>query len=88
MYLVEYSSAPMVRNAALADVAFQIVEHSADWVFGKWGGELFARKSKGGVFARIGQTSFNVVIAGTAGTVATNTVTSLGSPREVEWAAW
>jgi hypothetical protein len=35
-YGIEYSSAPMIRNAALADVAFLIVERGTDWAADRW----------------------------------------------------
>ena len=65
VYLVEYSSAPMIRNAALADVAVRVVERGSEWVFDKSAGDLFTRKSTGGVFARVGQTAFNVILEAT-----------------------
>ena len=61
-YGIEYSSAPMIRNAALADAAFLIVERGADWAADRWAGDLFTRRSAGGVFARVGQTAFNAFV--------------------------
>lgn len=64
MAVIEYSSAPMIRNAALADAAVRVIERGADWLVDKPAGDLFTRKSTGGIFARVGQTWFNGVVEG------------------------
>lgn len=70
VYAIEYSSAPMIRNAALADVAVQVVERGSDWLLDKWTGDLLTRKSTGGVFARIGQIAWDALIADAGSAVA------------------
>lgn len=54
-YLIEYSTAPMVRNAALAEIITRSIERGADWVADGVAGDLFTRKSTGGFFARLGR---------------------------------
>lgn len=66
VYGIEYSSAPMIRNAALTDAAFLIIERGTDWAADRWAADLFTRRSAGGVFARAGQTMFDVFLQGFA----------------------
>ncbi len=54
-YLIEYSSVPMTRNAALADVVVGTIERGTDWLTDRWTGDLFVRKSKAGFAARLGR---------------------------------
>src|SRR5687768_2355678 len=54
-FVLEYSTVPMVRNAALAEALVRVTERGADWVADRVAGDLFTRKSSGGFFARFGR---------------------------------
>src|SRR5262245_1549865 len=69
-YVVEYSTVPMVRNAALAELGTRVGERGTDWLLDAVAGDVLARRSTGGVFARIGQYMVDAVIVGTAVTAA------------------
>ena len=53
VYVIEYSTAPMIRNAALADVTLRVADRGSTWLFDKW---------HAGIFARLGETTFSVFI--------------------------
>ena len=55
VYVVEYSTAPIIRNAALADVTLRVTERGSTWLFDKL---------RGGVFVRLGETAFSAFING------------------------
>lgn len=54
-FLVEYSTVPMLRNAALVDAVVGAIERGTDWLSDKWTDDLFVRKSTGGFAARLGR---------------------------------
>jgi hypothetical protein len=69
VYVIEYSSAPMIRNAALIETAVRLAERGFEWTVDKGTGDLFTRRSAGGVVARAGQTAFAVLLEGMGATV-------------------
>ena len=69
-YLIEYSSAPMTRNAALLDTSLRLFERGTDWAVDEVAGDLVARKSAGGFFTRLGLTLADFVVVGIGSTVA------------------
>ena len=69
-YVFEYSTVPMIRNAALAELGMRVGERGADWLLDVCTGDLLTRRSTGGLFARAGQMVVDIVIAGTMDTVA------------------
>jgi hypothetical protein len=54
-YPAEFSTVPMLRNAALVDTGVRLVERGVDAGLDRLTGDLFVRKSAGGFAARLGR---------------------------------
>jgi hypothetical protein len=68
-YLAEYSTVPMIRNAALADVGVRLIERGVDEALDLITGDFFGRKSPGAFAARLGRWLAFDFFVGTYGSV-------------------
>jgi hypothetical protein len=69
-YPAEFSTVPMIRNAALVDTGIRLVERGVDAGFDRIAGDLFVRKSPGGFAARLGRwLAFDFFVTGYASVI-------------------
>jgi hypothetical protein len=69
-YVFEYSTVPMIRNAALAELGMRLGERGTDWLLHASTGDVLARPSPSGMFARTGQIGVDILIVAIMGSAA------------------